>query len=416
MSSVESSTFEFTALRGTQAGSTFYLVTCPFKILIRLFLFEDQDVGPALRVSRPLDQGRVPSMARYLLEHPHDFHFPAITAGIDGEADFEPLLRGAETLQAGRLSVPMTARLVIIDGQHRCAAIKEALRRNPVLGNESIAVLFFPDLGLRRCQQMAADLNKHAMPMPAHQAMHLDRRDDVLRLASRLAVVVPAFRGLVGMEKGHVSTRSRKLFTLNSLHLAASALLRKKPGDAVSREEENLAIAFWNEACTHVHHWHRVVNRQMKAGEFRRNFIHAHSLVQALAIAGAELTRRDPQGWLRRLARLRVLDWSRRNTIWDAPLAPMGDRCEVDAHIRHMAEVILETLGFQARGRILRRNPLWNPLCACAPDAFSFRRASHLSAGALGFPGIFFRFFKSSRPVGRSRICGRQRTTEKKNC
>ena len=56
----------------------------------------------------------------------------------------------------GKLTVPMTARFIVNDGQHRRAAIEEALKERPELGDETISVVFFLDVGLRRSQQMFA--------------------------------------------------------------------------------------------------------------------------------------------------------------------------------------------------------------------------------------------------------------------
>ncbi|WP_368856456.1 DNA sulfur modification protein DndB, partial [Escherichia coli] len=55
------------------------------------------------------------------------------------------------------------ASLVINDGQHRRAAIEAAIRERPFLGDETIAVVVYPDRGLRRSQQMFVDLNQHAV-------------------------------------------------------------------------------------------------------------------------------------------------------------------------------------------------------------------------------------------------------------
>jgi DGQHR domain-containing protein len=46
------------------------------------------------------------------------------------------------------------------DGQHRMAAIVEALKQNPMLANETISVVFFPFQDLDRMQQMFSDLNR----------------------------------------------------------------------------------------------------------------------------------------------------------------------------------------------------------------------------------------------------------------
>jgi DNA sulfur modification protein DndB len=48
----------------------------------------------------------------------------------------------------------MTARFIINDGQHRRAAIEEALKERPELGDETISVVFLVDEGLTRSQQM----------------------------------------------------------------------------------------------------------------------------------------------------------------------------------------------------------------------------------------------------------------------
>ena len=39
----------FPAVRGRQAGSEFYLATCPMRLLPKMFIFDDDDVPPELR-------------------------------------------------------------------------------------------------------------------------------------------------------------------------------------------------------------------------------------------------------------------------------------------------------------------------------------------------------------------------------
>ena len=78
--------------------------------------------------------------------------------------DFQPLDGGEGSGErVGTLTIPMSAKFVINDGQHRRAAIQQALVESPDLGDESIAIVLFLDLGLNRCQQMFADLNRHAV-------------------------------------------------------------------------------------------------------------------------------------------------------------------------------------------------------------------------------------------------------------
>ncbi|GIU78070.1 MAG: hypothetical protein KatS3mg005_1308 [Bryobacteraceae bacterium] len=58
-----------------------------------------------------------------------------------------------------------------------------ALRECPDLGDETIAVVFFLDIGLKRCQQMFADLNRYAVRPSRSIGILYDHRDDSAELA-----------------------------------------------------------------------------------------------------------------------------------------------------------------------------------------------------------------------------------------
>lgn len=81
----------------------------------------------------------------------------------------------------------MEAPILINDGQHRRAAIEQAIRENPELGHDNIPVLFFIDEGLNRSQQMFADLNKHAVRPSNSISTLYDHRDQISDLARYLA-------------------------------------------------------------------------------------------------------------------------------------------------------------------------------------------------------------------------------------
>src|SRR5262249_817891 len=155
--------YVFPAIRGIQAGREYYVSMAPLRLIPRIFLFDEDELKPELRAQRILNKARVPDIARYILGRPKTYTFSALTASIDGKVRFEPMgVEGTER-SIGQLRIPMNARFVINDGQHRRAAIEAALRENPDLGDETIAVVFFLDVGLKRCQQMFADLNRYAI-------------------------------------------------------------------------------------------------------------------------------------------------------------------------------------------------------------------------------------------------------------
>ena len=121
------------------------------------------------------------------------------------------------TIHAEYEKIPMTARFVINDGQHRRAAIEAALHENPDLGDETIAVVFFLHVGLKRCQQMFADLNRHAIRPTPSLGLLYDHRDEGANLAKEVVERVPVFNGLTETERSTISNRSIKLFTLSGM-------------------------------------------------------------------------------------------------------------------------------------------------------------------------------------------------------
>jgi DNA sulfur modification protein DndB len=313
-------TYTFTALRGIQAGREYFVAMCPLKLLPRIFLFDEAPLPPELRAQRTLNTARVPDIARYILENQQDYAFSAITASIDGEVRFEPAETRDGTSDVGRLVVPMTARFVINDGQHRRAAIGKALEECPELGDETIAVVFFLDTGLERTQQLFADLNKHAVRPTKSLGILYDHRDPMAELCRQLINRVDLFKGLTETEKTSISNRSTKLFTLSSIYQATAELLKKKAKSSqVTRAEEKLATEYWMTLGNVIPEWRLAKERRVSAGELRRDYVHVHGVVlQALGCVGADLLAQHPEDWQGHLEALATLDWTRANVeLWE---------------------------------------------------------------------------------------------------
>jgi len=109
----------FSALRGIQAGRPYFVAMCPLKLIPKIFLFNEDEIPADLRAQRGLNRARVPEIARYLIDNPSEYVFSSIAASIDGDVHFEP--SDGEPSLLGRLTVPMTARFLINDEQHRRA-------------------------------------------------------------------------------------------------------------------------------------------------------------------------------------------------------------------------------------------------------------------------------------------------------
>ena len=338
----------FPALRGRQAGAEFYVAMCPMRLLPRIFVFDDEEVPPELRAQRTLNQHRVPDIARYLVLNADSYVVSALTASVDTSVRFAPSGQGG-TQSLGTLHIPMDARLLINDGQHRRAAIEEALKECPELRDDHVPVIFFIDKGLERSQQMFADLNKHAIRPSDSLSTLYDQRDPSSELARYVAMAVAGFKGMTEMERSSISNRSTKLFTLSSIKHANRALLRKARRDDISTEERTFAARFWAEVVANMPDWRLAKERKVAPGDLRQNCVHAHGVaLSAIATAGADLVAEHPVEWPSRLQKLSTVDWSRSNQdLWEGRAMVHGRISKAKVHIQLTANLLKRYMGLR---------------------------------------------------------------------
>lgn len=338
--------YNFAAVRGIQAGRAYYVTMCALSLIPKIFLFDEDELPPEFRAQRQIERRRVPEMARYIVENPKDYAFSSLTASVEGEVEFEPVAPNRPDI--GILKVPMGARFVINDGQHRRAAIEEALKEVTDLRDETISVVLYPDGGLARCQQLFADLNKHAVRPTPSLAILYDQRDDLSGLARYLAKSVPTFQGRTEYERSSISGTSRKLFTLSAIHHATGRLIGKRSRTVVERDERDLATRFWTEIGRNMPDWGRVASGEQSAAELRRDQIQTHGLtLQALAHVGRDLLARHPDAWHTRLDGLRTIDWRRENPVWEGRALVAGRLSKSTANAVLTANEIRRQLGLE---------------------------------------------------------------------
>lgn len=341
--------YVFPAIRGVQAGREFYVSMCPLRLIPKIFLFDEEELVPELRAQRVLNKARIPDIARYITANRKSYIFSAITASVDAEVQFKPLASGAEGSRVGLLHIPMTAKFIINDGQHRRAAIERALRDSPDIGDETIAVVFFLDIGLTRCQQMFADLNRYAIRPSRSIGILYDHRDDGAELARVIVLRSTLFRDVVEMEKSTLSPRSRKLFTLSAIFSATSSLTAGLNGDLDFEAKRVLASGFWEEVAKHFPEWQLVRERKTSAGDVRREYIHSHGIVlHALGRAGNTLLRNPESNWKVALRGLKKIDWSRSNAkLWEGRAMVNGRVQKADQNVTLTTNLIKKSLGIK---------------------------------------------------------------------
>ncbi|MDY6228651.1 MAG: DNA sulfur modification protein DndB [Clostridium sp.] len=303
--------YTFPAIKGKQASRDFFVIMCPLSILSKLFIFTDDELPPEHRAQRLLNKNRIPEMATYIVNNPKDYVFSSLTASIDGDFNFSALDNNFDD-KIGILKVSMDSRLLINDGQHRRAAIEEALKANPDLGDETISVVLFIDEGLKRSQQIFADLNKHAVNVSKSIGILYDSRDPVAMITKTILEENTYLKYYTDKENPSLPKFSPKLFTLSSINETNKKLLSKLNFDDPKTFE--FAKEFWSILCSEMKEWQFVFDKTLSPNLFRKDYISCNGVVlEALGIIGNYLYKNNPDNWKDILSKVNTIDWNRAN-------------------------------------------------------------------------------------------------------
>ena len=289
-------TYSFPAVKGIQAGNEFYTAQIPFKYLVKLFRFDEDTMPPEARAQRHLNERHARDIADYILENRHEYVLPAITASVSSEMAFEGLQVSGAGARVGVLHIPMDAVMLINDGQHRRRGIELALESMPMLGEETVCVTLFFDQGLKRSQQMFADINANAKKPSSSLSALYDQRDPFNGFVLDLLKEIPEFRSRVEFESGSVGQKSFKLWNLVSFKKFISNLtdLTKRSivdyDEAYLRDAKEGVILFLEKARAHVPMWDLMLSGKISAQELREQYVVGHAVfLEALGLYGAEI-------------------------------------------------------------------------------------------------------------------------------
>lgn len=336
--------FEFIAIQGIQARSAFFVIMVPLKFVPKFFKFDDETLPATLRAQRTLNKARIPQISRYMLENADEYIMSSLCACIDGEIKFEPC---GFSNNMGKLRISMDATVLINDGQHRRAAIEEAIKLKPYLGDETISVVIYADKGLKRSQQMFADLNMHAVRPAQSIKLLFNHRDEKTHITKLMIEKIPLFNQFTDFERTSISHRSIKMFTFSSLHQATKELLNFKHSEISIEEGVKIATEFWQEVIQYIPGWLNLLEGRTNAYQLRQNYIHAHGIaLQAIARVGHILLQEYPNEWQTILTKLISIDWSRSNlALWNGRVLVAGKINKSRNNLVLVTNHIQKTLG-----------------------------------------------------------------------
>ena len=303
--------YRFPVVRGIQAKQDYYIAMVPLKMIGKLFPSDDEYVAPEFRAQRKLNTARIPVMSRYITANRDTYVFSALAASIDGEFVFHP---STDSADIGILEVSMDATLLINDGQHRKAAIIDALKEDSTLQNETISVVFFADKGLARSQQMFTDLNKHAVKTSNSIAELYDSRDELAVITRRVIQRNAFLNAYTDKEKDILGKFSSNLFTLSTFYNANKRIIR---GKTASNDLEDFLDQYWNCIVRHVLPWNDLVKRELSKVDLRENYIVTQSvIIQVLGRLGNYFYLNPDINMENYLSKLENICWLRTAQEW----------------------------------------------------------------------------------------------------
>lgn len=310
----------YSAIKGTQAGSEFYTIMVKLGDLEKLIPDVDMSLSTEERAQRQLNRKRIPAIKKYILENRDSYVFSALACSIDGKFKFVP----DETQSGiGVLEIGNDSRILINDGQHRKKAIVEAIKEAPELAEESIAVVVFKDKGLKRSQQMFTDLNKHAVKTSNSIAKLYDSKDEIAEITRRLLKENAFIEKYTDKEKDSLSKFSAKLFAFNTFCNANERMLGV---NECNKESAELIIRYWAAVVKNVPIWKQMDEGELPKVRLREDYLVSQAvIIEALGQVGAYFM---SHGELieETLEKLENVDWHRTAKCWRGRCVKENDK------------------------------------------------------------------------------------------
>ena len=290
----------FPAVSGRQGLRQYYTAQIPYGALIKLFKSDEEDIVPAeLRAQRELNETRATKIGNYIIDNIGDYVLPAITASVDTAMEFE-VISGS----LGMLHIPIDAIMLINDGQHRRKGIEEAVAKNNCLLKETIAVTIYFDQGLKRSQQIFADINQNQVKPSSAITMTYNHRDEFSNWIISLLDDMPRIKQRVDMERSSISAKSSKLWSIIAFKKFVERMFNINDRWFKDTEEDKKGLKikadalkmFFDRLEDDLPNWKAMLDFNISAPEIRSQFVIGHAVfLEALGIMGNKMLQNDPQ-------------------------------------------------------------------------------------------------------------------------
>ncbi len=261
---------------------------------------------------RRMNIKRIPEIRDYILNYPENWVFSAITASYR-EATFRPF---SPDLDIGNLHFKNFSKFTVNDGQHRCAAIREAIKENPQLRSQTVSVVFFKAETIQRMQQIFTDLNRSAAKVSGSVVVAMGNLP-IERVTVQVVSASPFYSYYTDMERASPTQRSEKLFALSALYQANINFVGKHIlPNQLDRTAKTLN-KFWNDLYQSMPVWKKVEDGKITPAEMKEMYICNHAMIlRALATVLRVAQREGPGVYDTVLHQIQGLNWRKKDRYW----------------------------------------------------------------------------------------------------
>jgi DNA sulfur modification protein DndB len=312
----------FPAMRGKMGYHEYYVAMIKLGDVVSIFetylekkIHQSQtraEIDLLEEAQRRMNIRRIPEIKDYILGNPSNWVFSALTASFKDACffPFEP------NLNIGTLHFKGFSKFTINDGQHRCAALKEALKDDPRLEEQTISVVFFRADSIQRMQQIFTDLNRSAAKVSGSVVVAMGSLP-IERATVEVASANPFLRTYTEMERTSPLLGSDKLFALSALFQANINFVGKHLKQMDLDPAVKKLSKFWSDLYAEMPLWQAVENKEITPAEVKQDYICNHAMIlRSLATLLRIADQKGPLIYQRVLKQIGTLNWKKKERYW----------------------------------------------------------------------------------------------------
>lgn len=240
-------TFKYPCLIGHQGGRRVLTISAKFDELSRL-LAADNLSHTLNRSQRELNRRRATAFAEYVingLNNDTGYIIPPLIGNVDGDIVVEV---SEHFPSFGFLSIPMNAKIVLFDGQHREVGIEEVCQMLCNMHTQTVTVELSENLTLEQRQQFFADINGNASKPNAAINLAYDRSNPLSQLVREVVMANETLKNKTDFERTNITGKSAAWVSFKSLCDASARFTRLTEDSELVKVSGDLA-KIWEGWC-----------------------------------------------------------------------------------------------------------------------------------------------------------------------